>query len=94
MFHIFPDIHVDNDSYPIQFGSGDWITVITRCTGTFSGEMTLPDGNAIAPTGKSVRPRLRYERQVGGRLAHRRVRLLGLRSASPAGWPGLVRGTR
>jgi hypothetical protein len=56
MFHIFPDIHVDNDSYPIQFGSGDWITVITRCTGTFSGEMTLPDGNAIAPTGKSVRP--------------------------------------
>jgi ketosteroid isomerase-like protein len=53
MFRIFPDVHVNNDPYPIQFGSGDWITVITRCTGTFSGEMTLPDGNVIAPTGKA-----------------------------------------
>ncbi len=53
MFHVFPDVHVDNDPYPVQFGSGDWITVITRCTGTFSGEMTLPDGNVIAPTGET-----------------------------------------
>ena len=52
-FHIFPDVHVDNDPYPIQFGSGDWITVVTRVTGTFTGEMTLPDGNVIAPTGKA-----------------------------------------
>src|SRR5690348_6065302 len=35
----FPDMHVDTP-YPIQFGSGDWITVVTRATGTFTGEMT------------------------------------------------------
>ena len=48
----FPDMHV-NTPYPIQFGSGDWITVITNATGTFTGEMILPDGNVIAPTGKA-----------------------------------------
>src|SRR5450755_4868294 len=53
MFRIFPDVHVNNDPYPIQFGSGDWITVITRATGTFTGEMILPGGNVIAPTGKA-----------------------------------------
>lgn len=53
MFRIFPDVHVHNDPYPIQFGSGDWITVVTRTTGTFKGEMKLPDGKVIAPTGKS-----------------------------------------
>src|SRR5476651_559377 len=53
MISVFPDICVHNDPYPIQFGSGDWITVITRATGTFTGEMILPDGKAIAPTGKS-----------------------------------------
>jgi hypothetical protein len=52
-FRIFPDVHVDNDPYPIQFGNGDWITVITRATGTFTGEMILPDGGVIAPTGKA-----------------------------------------
>lgn len=52
-FRIFPDVHVDNDPYPIQFGSGDWITVITRVTGTFTGEMILPDGSVIPPTGKA-----------------------------------------
>ena len=25
MFDIFPDVHVDNDPYSIQFGGGDWI---------------------------------------------------------------------
>ena len=49
---VFPDMHV-NTPYPIQFGSGDWITVVTNATGTFTGEMTLPDGNVIAPTGKA-----------------------------------------
>jgi SnoaL-like polyketide cyclase len=53
MLRIFPDVHVHNHPYLIQFGSGDWITVITRTTGTFTGEMVLPDGNVIAPTGKS-----------------------------------------
>jgi hypothetical protein len=53
MLRIFPDMHVYSDPYPIQFGSGDWITVVTRATGTFTGEMTLPDGMVIAPTGKA-----------------------------------------
>src|SRR5271165_724584 len=48
----FPDMHVDSP-YPIQLGSGDWITVVTRATGTFTGEMTRPDGNVIAPTEKA-----------------------------------------
>jgi len=42
-----------SDPYPIQFGSGDWITVITRATGTFTGKMALPNGRVIAPTGKA-----------------------------------------
>lgn len=53
MFRAFPDIHVQNDPYPIQFGNGDWMTVITRATGTFSGEMVLSDGKTIPGTGKS-----------------------------------------
>ena len=53
MFSIFPDVHVHNDPYPVQFGSGDWITVICRATGTFTGQMTLPGGKIIAPTGKA-----------------------------------------
>ncbi len=53
MFRIFPDVHVHNDPYSIQFGSGDWITVVTHITGTFTGEMTLPNGKLISPTGKS-----------------------------------------
>jgi long-subunit fatty acid transport protein len=53
MISTFPDIRVHNDPYPTQFGSGDWITVITRATGTFTGKMTLPNGKMIAPTGKA-----------------------------------------
>jgi hypothetical protein len=53
MLRIFPDMHVYSDPYPIQFGGGDWITVITRATGTFAGEMPLPDGTVIPPTGKA-----------------------------------------
>jgi hypothetical protein len=48
----FPDMHV-NTPYPIQFGSGEWITVVTNATGTFTGEMVLADGKVIAPTGKA-----------------------------------------
>lgn len=48
----FPDMHV-NTPYPIQFGSGDWITVVTRATGTFTGEMSVADGTVIPPTGKA-----------------------------------------
>src|SRR5215469_4464726 len=50
---IFPDAHVNSDPYPIQFGSGDWITVVTHTTGTFTGEMTLPDGTVVPPTGRA-----------------------------------------
>jgi SnoaL-like polyketide cyclase len=53
MFRTFPDVHVHNDPYPIQFGTGDWITVICRATGTFTGGMILPGGKVIAPTGKA-----------------------------------------
>src|SRR5438128_9478918 len=50
LVRMFPDIRV-HTPYPIQFGDGDWITVVTTATGTFTEEMTLPDGNVIAPTG-------------------------------------------
>jgi hypothetical protein len=52
MVRMFPDVHV-HTPYPIQFGGGDWITVVTNVTGTFTGEMTGPDGNVISPTGKA-----------------------------------------
>jgi ketosteroid isomerase-like protein len=48
----FADMHVATP-YPIQFGSGDWITVVTQATGTFTGDITLPDGHVIPPTGKA-----------------------------------------
>jgi len=53
MLGIFPDIRVHSDPYPIQFGSGDWITVVTNVTGTFTGQMTLSNGTVIPPTGKA-----------------------------------------
>ena len=53
MFRAFPDVHVSNDPYPVQFGDGDWMTVVTTATGTFSGELALPDGNVIPGTGRS-----------------------------------------
>jgi len=53
MLRAFPDMHVHNDPYVIEFGAGDWTTVIGRVTGTFSGEMLLPDGTVIPGTGKS-----------------------------------------
>ena len=37
----------------IEFGNGDWITVVTHAAGTFTGQMALPDGKVIAPTGKA-----------------------------------------
>src|SRR5256885_4716993 len=52
LVRMFPDIHV-HTPYPIQFGGDDWITVVTNATGTFTGEMTLPDGQVIPPTGKA-----------------------------------------
>ena len=51
MLRIFPDMHVQTP-YPVQLGSGDWITVVSRATGTFTGEMVLPNGKVIPATGK------------------------------------------
>ena len=53
MFAMFPDVHVQNDPYPVQSGSGDWITVVCHVTGTFTGVMKLPDGSVVPPTGKA-----------------------------------------
>lgn len=51
LVRMFPDVVV-HTPYPIQFGGDDWITVVTNVTGTFTGEMTQPDGTAVPPTGK------------------------------------------
>ncbi len=85
----FPDMHV-NTPYPIQFGSGDWITVVTNVIGTFTGEMTLPDGNVIAPTGEGIRLGVRAVDQVGWRPAHRHLGLLERCSSGAAARPRLV----
>src|SRR3981189_1317783 len=53
LIRMFPDISGHSDPYPIQFGSGDWITVVTNTRGSFTGEMVLLDGKVIAGTGKS-----------------------------------------
>lgn len=66
MFAMFPDVHVDNDPYPIQIGQGDWTTVITRATGTFTGEMTPTRRQRHSTDRKSVRPRTSPP-QPGGR---------------------------
>lgn len=50
---MFPDVQIANNAYPIQFGSGEWMTVITRCSGIFTGEMKQLDGTKVAPTGKA-----------------------------------------
>jgi len=52
LVQMFPDIRV-HTPYPIQFGEGDWITVVTHATGTFAGVMVRPDGTSIPPTGKA-----------------------------------------
>ncbi len=52
LVRMFPDVRV-HTPYPIQFGGDDWITVVTNATGTFTGEMTLPGGKVVPPTGKA-----------------------------------------
>ena len=52
MIRAFLDVHVDNDPYAIHFGEGDWITVISKNAGTFSGDLSLPGGKVIHGTGK------------------------------------------
>jgi hypothetical protein len=69
MLWIFPDIHV-HTPYPIQLGRGDWITVVTHATGTFTGDMVLPDGKVIASTGKAFDVEFGPNHEVGRRPAH------------------------
>jgi SnoaL-like polyketide cyclase len=52
LVRMFPDIRV-HTPYPIKFGGGDWITVVTNATGTFTGDMTQNDGTVVPPTGKA-----------------------------------------
>jgi len=42
-----------------SISEGDWITVVTNVTGTFTGETTLPDGMAIAPTANAFHFKVR-----------------------------------
>lgn len=51
-FHAFPEIGLHIDPYLVQFGDGDWMTVVRKITGTFSGEMVLPGGEPIQGSGK------------------------------------------
>src|SRR6204780_1596617 len=43
LVEMFPDVRV-HTPYPVQFGGDNWITVVTNVTGTFTGNMTQPDG--------------------------------------------------
>jgi hypothetical protein len=52
LVEMFPDVRV-HTPYPVQFGDGNWITVVTNVTGTFTGKMTQPDGTVVPPTGKA-----------------------------------------
>jgi hypothetical protein len=49
-FKTFPDNHLDNDPYKIQFGQGDWTCTVARFTGHMGGPMKQPDGTEIPPT--------------------------------------------
>ena len=75
MLRIFPDMHVYSDPYPIQFGSGDWITVITRHRDLHRGDDPARRHRDL-PDRKGIRRRVRPDHQVGRRPAHRHLRLL------------------
>ena len=48
----FPDNKVKHP-YDVLFGDGDYTAFVTTFTGTFTGQLELPDGTVIQPTGKS-----------------------------------------
>lgn len=52
-FKTFPDNHIDNRPYKVFFANGDWTCSIARFTGTMKGELVLPNGTIIQPTGKT-----------------------------------------
>jgi len=53
MFVSAPDTKII--AHPIKICSGDWTAVTGVMTSTFSRPMSTPDGQNIAPTGKTVR---------------------------------------
>lgn len=53
IFRAFPDVHLHVEPYPVQFGAGDWMAMVCKITGTFTGELVLPDGKTVPGTGKS-----------------------------------------
>ena len=52
LVQMFPDVRV-HTPYPVQFGGDNWITAVTNVTGTFTGNMTQPDGTVVPPTRKA-----------------------------------------
>jgi hypothetical protein len=64
--------------------------VITRTTGTFTGEMILPDGNVIAPTGKAFDIDFATTARWDGDLLIEEFAPLVLRQAGAADWDRLV----
>ena len=50
-FRNLPDVRVDTDPFPCQFGTGDWRAVVTRCSGTMKDEIILLDGKVIPQAG-------------------------------------------
>jgi ketosteroid isomerase-like protein len=67
MLRIFPDVHVHNDLYPIQFGSGDWITVNHPHHRNLHRRDEAARRQGDRPDRKCVRPQLFHNRQVGRR---------------------------
>ena len=53
LFNGTPDSRIT--AHPIAFGSGEWTVTTGVMEATFSEPMKLPDGQAIAPTGKKVK---------------------------------------
>jgi len=51
MFVYAPDTRIMH--HPVKFGSGEWTSVIGVMEGTFTAPMPIPNGKAIAPTGKA-----------------------------------------
>ena len=51
-FKAFPDNHLVNNPYKIQFFSDEYTCSVADFTGTFKGPMKGLDGKTVQPTGK------------------------------------------
>lgn len=54
-FKTFPDNHVENRTYKVLFGQGDWTCSVAVFTGTMKGPMKGADGKEIPPTNKKFK---------------------------------------